>query len=114
MRLILGLGTSATSDNGANDEQLKFTQSTLRELTNVFDLRLAEKKGSSEVEAKVNVLIAERNEARKLKQWALSDQIRDHLKEMGVTIQDSKDGTKWRWSRQAFKKLNGLLWSMSF
>jgi len=84
-------------DNGANDEQLKPAQSTLRELANVFGLRLAEKTGSSDVEAQVNALIAERNEARKQKQWARSDQIRDQLKEMGVTIEDSKDGTKWRW-----------------
>jgi cysteinyl-tRNA synthetase len=84
-------------DGGANDEQLKPAQSTLRELTNVLGLRLAEKKGSSDQEAQVEALIAERNEARKQKQWARSDEIRDQLKEMGVTIEDSKDGTKWRW-----------------
>jgi cysteinyl-tRNA synthetase len=85
-------------DSGAKDEQLQPAQSTLRELTNVFGLRLAEKTGSSEMEAQVNALIVERNEARKQKQWLVSDQIRDQLKEMGVTIEDSKDGTKWRWS----------------
>ncbi len=85
-------------DNGATDEQIKSAQSTLRELTNVFGLRLQEKQGSSDMEAQVNALIAERDEARKQKQWALSDQIRDKLKELGVTIEDSKEGTKWRWS----------------
>lgn len=84
-------------DEGATDEQLKPAQATLRELTSVLGLRLAEKKGSSEVEAQVNALIAERNEARKQKQWALSDQIRDKLKALGVTIEDSKEGTSWRW-----------------
>ena len=85
-------------DNGATDEQLTPAQATLRELTDVFGLRLAEKTGSTEMEAQVNALIAERNEARKQKQWARSDQIRAQLKEMGVTIEDSKEGTKWRWS----------------
>ncbi len=85
-------------DQGAMDEQLKPAQSMLRELTGVLGLRLAEKKGSSEQEAQVKALITERNEARKQKQWARSDQIRDQLKELGVTIEDSKDGTKWRWS----------------
>ena len=85
-------------DTGANDVQLKPAQSTLRELTGVLGLRLQEKTGSSEDEAKVVALIEERNEARKQKNWARSDQIRDQLKEMGVTIEDSKDGTKWRWS----------------
>ncbi len=84
-------------DNSATDEQLKSAQAMLRELTGVLGLRLQEKQGSSEDDARVNALIAERNEARKQKQWARSDQIRDQLKEMGVTIEDSKDGTKWRW-----------------
>ena len=85
-------------DNGANDTQLKPAQSILRELTDVLGLRLAEKTGSSDDEAKVIALIEERTEARKNKQWVRSDEIRDQLKEMGVTIEDSKDGTKWRWS----------------
>jgi cysteinyl-tRNA synthetase len=85
-------------DNGANDSQLASAQSTLRELTDVFGLQLKEKTGSSEDEARVLALIAERTEARKNKQWARSDELRDQLKEMGVTIEDSKDGTKWRWS----------------
>ncbi len=85
-------------DKGATDNQLKPAQFTLRELTSVFGLRLQEKKGSSEQEAQINALIAERNEARKQKLWALSDQIRDKLKSLGVTIEDSKEGTTWRWS----------------
>jgi cysteinyl-tRNA synthetase len=84
-------------DNGATDEELKSAQGTFRELANVLGLKLEEKKGSDEQEAQVNALIAERNEARKQKQWTRSDQIRDQLKEMGVTIEDSKDGTTWRW-----------------
>ena len=85
-------------DNGANDEQLKSVQSMLRELTGVLGLRLQEKQGSSDAEAEVNALIAERTEARAKKNWARSDEIRDQLKEMGVAIEDSKDGTTWRWS----------------
>ena len=85
-------------DSGANDEQLKPAQSTLRELADVLGLRLAEKQGSSEQDAQVEALLAERTEARRQKNWARSDQIRDQLKEMGVVIEDSKDGTKWRWA----------------
>lgn len=84
-------------DNGANDSQLEPAQKTLRELTGVFGLQLKEKTGSSEDEAKIVALIAERTEARKQKQWARSDELRDQLKAMGVSIEDSKDGTTWRW-----------------
>jgi len=85
-------------DAGATEDQLVPAQNILRELTGVLGLQLKEKQGSSEQEAKVIELIEERNEARKQKQWARSDEIRDQLKAMGVTIEDSKDGTKWRWS----------------
>jgi cysteinyl-tRNA synthetase len=85
-------------DGGATNEQLKSAQGIFRELANVLGLKLEEKQGSSGQDAQVNALIAERNEARKQKQWARSDQIRDQLKEMGVIIEDSKEGTKWRWS----------------
>ena len=93
--LVKAINTARDGD--VNDAQLQPAQSTLRELTNVLGLRLAEKTGSSDAEAQINALIEERNEARKNKQWKRSDEIRDELKAMGVTIEDSKDGTKWRW-----------------
>ncbi|MDY6843519.1 MAG: DALR domain-containing protein, partial [Thermodesulfobacteriota bacterium] len=38
-------------------------------------------------------LIAERDEARKAKNWERADKIRDTLKNMGITLQDSQKGT---------------------
>jgi cysteinyl-tRNA synthetase len=35
---------------------------------------------------------------RKQKLWTLSDLIRDRLNELGVTLEDSKEGSTWRWS----------------
>ena len=64
----------------------------------MLGLKLEEKQGSGEQDEQVNALIGERTEARKQKQWKRSDEIRDQLKEMGVTIEDSKDGTTWRYS----------------
>ncbi|RJP49740.1 MAG: cysteine--tRNA ligase [Anaerolineaceae bacterium] len=84
-------------DSGANDEQLLPAQNMLHTLTGVLGLRLRDKKGSADVDPFVNLLIEVRTEARKQKQWAMSDLIRDRLKELGVTIEDSKDGTTWRW-----------------
>ena len=94
--LVKAINTARGDD--ATDAQLEPAQKTLRELTGVFGLHLKEKTGSTEAEAVVNALIEERNQARREKQWARSDQIREQLKDMGVTIEDSKDGTKWRWS----------------
>jgi cysteinyl-tRNA synthetase len=44
----------------------------------------------------VDLLIASRNEARKAKQFALSDKIRDDLKAIGIVIEDTKEGTTWK------------------
>ncbi|AKG66185.1 cysteine--tRNA ligase [Lactobacillus helveticus] len=43
----------------------------------------------------IDQLVKKRDEARKKKDWATSDQIRDQLKEMGITIQDTPQGTRW-------------------
>ena len=85
-------------DAGADDEQLKPAQDTLRELTGVLGLRLREKKGSGDADKFINLLVEVRSEVRKQKLWALSDLIRDRLKELGVTIEDGKEGTTWHWS----------------
>ncbi len=85
-------------DSGANDEQLKAAQVIFRELSGVLGLKLEEKQGSGDADAFINLLIEVRAEVRKQKLWALSDQIRDKLKELNVTIEDSKDGTTWRYS----------------
>jgi cysteinyl-tRNA synthetase len=84
-------------DNGATSEQLQLDQSTLRELSSVLGLRLQEKQGSGDADKFINLLIEVRAEVRKQKLWPLSDLIRDRLKEQGVTLEDSKDGTTWRW-----------------
>ncbi|MBS7226574.1 MAG: cysteine--tRNA ligase, partial [Clostridiaceae bacterium] len=47
--------------------------------------------GAEEIEA----LIAKRLEAKKAKNWAEADAIRDQLRAMGVEIKDGKDGTTW-------------------
>ena len=85
-------------DVGATDAQLKPAQQTLHSLTGVLGLRLEEKKASGgDADRFIALLVEVRNEARKQKNWALSDLIRDRLKELGVAIEDGKDGTTWRW-----------------
>ncbi len=43
----------------------------------------------------VQRLIKKREEARKNKDWAQSDALRDELKQMGITIEDTPQGTRW-------------------
>ncbi|MGI6678218.1 MAG: cysteine--tRNA ligase [Dehalobacterium sp.] len=62
----------------------------------------AEKEGSSEgIEDKLmEIIINIRQEARKKKDWATADVIRDQLKEAGIVLEDTPHGVRW-------KKLDG-------
>ena len=46
--------------------------------------------------AKIESLISSRDKARANKDWAKSDSIRDELSTLGIQIEDSPKGTKWR------------------
>jgi cysteinyl-tRNA synthetase len=50
-------------------------------------------------EAKIKELIGARTTARRSKNFAESDRIRDELLAMGVVLKDSKDGTTWELAR---------------
>ena len=44
----------------------------------------------------IQLLMTLRNEARARKEWAISDSIRDRLAEIGVMLEDGKEGTTWK------------------
>jgi cysteinyl-tRNA synthetase len=84
--------------DGATTAELEPAQATFKELTGVLGLQLAEKSASSDqAAALVDLLIDLRKELRTQKLWQLSDKIRDRLAELGVVLEDSKEGTTWRW-----------------
>lgn len=48
------------------------------------------------LDSRVEALIAERQEARKSKNYARADEIRDELMGMGIMLEDGKEGVKWK------------------
>jgi len=83
---------------GATSAELQPGQAMLRELTGVLGLQLTV--GEKEAQAAdpfINLLVELRNELRTQKQWALSDKVRSSLAELGVLIEDSKEGSTWRY-----------------
>ncbi|MHC1740829.1 MAG: cysteine--tRNA ligase [Anaerolineaceae bacterium] len=90
--------TNQARADGANDAELKSAQDTILELTGVLGLSLPQEKNGIQVaDAFVNLLIEIRKDLRDNKQWALSDKVRDRLVELGVVLEDSKEGTLWHW-----------------
>jgi cysteinyl-tRNA synthetase len=47
-------------------------------------------------DAEIESLIEQRNEARRNRDFAMSDRIRDQLLDRGVVIEDTREGTRWR------------------
>ena len=48
----------------------------------------------------IDRLIDERNASRKDKNFARADEIRDQLQNMGISLEDVADGTRWRRSSE--------------
>ena len=66
-----------------------------RELIDVMGLLYARKKADS-LDEKVEAMIAARQQARKEKNFAEADRIRDELKAMGIELMDTPQGVKWK------------------
>jgi cysteinyl-tRNA synthetase len=86
-------------DLGLDPEELSQAQELLLELSGVLGLQLDKQPEIEEGKAApfVDLLLEVRAELRAQKLWALSDIIRDKLAELDVIIEDSREGTTWRW-----------------
>lgn len=89
----------------ANNEKLssefylrvkEFLSKTAQGVLGIIDLDKSEAEGSSIDKELIELLIRLRNDARKEKNFLLSDKIRDGLKELGIELKDSKEGTTYK------------------
>lgn len=81
---------------GASKEFAEKIQDMLDHLCGVLGVaEVAEEEVSDEDVAKIEALIAERTEAKKAKDFAKADAIRDELAAMGITIKDTRQGVQW-------------------
>lgn len=90
-------------EQNAEPASLYPAQKTLVELAHVLGFTLAEVRAEEELTAEpfIELLVGVRQELRQAKQWALADRIRSRLAELGVTLEDSPQGTIWRYQRKA-------------
>ena len=54
------------------------------------------RKEAESADPEIDALVAMRTEAKKNKNWAEADRIRDELKARGIEIIDTPQGAKWR------------------
>jgi len=90
-------GINQARDAGIDEATLEAGQSALTELAGVLGLRLELAAGvRTDAAPFIELLIEIRLELRQAKQWDLADMIRDRLEEMGVSLEDTPQGTIWR------------------
>ncbi len=85
-------------DAGVGGTPFAAAQGTLRELAGVLGLRLAPQASGAgaDVAPFIELLIELRAELRKAKQYQLADVVRMRLSDLGVTLEDSPQGTRWK------------------
>lgn len=83
--------------DGAGADTLAPAQSLLCELAGVLGLRLEKTDKAGAAGPFIELLIELRSELRQQKLYALADQVRQRLANLGVVLEDGKEGTTWRW-----------------
>jgi cysteinyl-tRNA synthetase len=71
-------------------------------LLDVLGLNLdsTERTNGQSIEPYVSLLLDTRRKLRDVKQWALADEIRDRLSDLGITVEDKPGGeSTWRVER---------------
>ena len=67
---------------------------TIAKLSDVLGI-ITERKAEV-LDSEVEELIAARQQARKEKNFALADEIRQKLLDMGIVLEDTREGVKWK------------------
>ncbi|MBQ7564366.1 MAG: cysteine--tRNA ligase [Lachnospiraceae bacterium] len=89
--LVKFINLNASSD--CSKEYLEGLLAVLRELTEILGIVVDRKEELLDDE--VEALIEERTKARKSKDFARADEIRNQLTELGIVLEDTREGVKW-------------------
>ena len=89
--------TNKYMEKGNNKNSIRKALELFGEFSKVLGLRLKEEK--IELDEEIRELINKREEARKKKDWKTADEIRNKLKDMGILLEDTEKGVKWRYKK---------------
>ncbi|MFU0824327.1 cysteine--tRNA ligase [Clostridium sp.] len=90
--LIKDINTNVGVDS--SKELIKYCLDLIRELGK--PLGILQKSTIEDLNSEIEALIEERQQARKNKNWALADKIRDDLKARGIVLEDTPQGVRWK------------------
>ena len=90
--LVKFSNTNVTGESSAEFAGQLFT--TMKDLCEVLGLNVEKK--DEILDKEIEDLIQERQEARKSKNFARADEIRDELLAKGIQLKDTREGVKWK------------------
>lgn len=90
--LVKFANTNVTEESSASFAEALLSQ--MVKLSEVLGLKIIKKEEILDKE--IEALIEERQEARKAKNFARADEIRDELLEKGIILKDTREGVKWK------------------
>ena len=90
---LVKLGNS-TSSGESSREYLTLVKETIERLCDVLGIITETKKEA--LDSEIEEMIAMRQQARKDKNFALADEIRGKLLSMGILLEDTREGVKWK------------------
>lgn len=91
--LARDINTSLNASTAPSKELCTWAMDLFMELAGILGLLYKKKENSLDQE--IEDLIARRTQARKEKDWATADKIRDELKARHVVLEDTPQGVKW-------------------
>lgn len=92
--LVREINAAVSPSSNPTRALAKFCSTVFDELSGVIGLPIS--KPEDDIGAEVEKLIEARQAARKAKNFAEADRIRDELKEKGIILEDTPQGIKWK------------------
>ena len=86
---------NATADEKSSKAYIEYLMSTIKKLCDGV-LGVVSERKREVLDADIEELIARRQSARKNKDFAAADAIRDQLLGMGIVLEDTREGVKWK------------------
>lgn len=85
------------NSNSSADNTVEYLEAMKKKITDMADiLGLVVEKKEEMLDSDIDALIAERQQARKDKNFARADEIRDELLAKGIILEDTREGVRWK------------------
>ena len=91
---VVRITNSYTAQDEVNKETLELLKAAFDTYSSILGINV--KDDNSLEDSHIEKLIEERENARKNRDFALADKIRDDLKEQGIILEDTKQGVRWK------------------